>query len=457
MTSLPIAACDSCASAACAQAGLQSLVDQYATRLSACFEELTFLRRLSRHIEYCVADRSLAHAAEAILPQLRELIGVEGLCLVGAVESTDGSVQAERPTSVVGVLPGASEFWSTFVGKLGTANRRAMVRNYRGELAQEGAAPLGALRSIVLAPIEKDGFVFGWLLGANKQPPEAGAQTPTNSLGHDEIGSMEASLLEAAALMLGSHAANHRLFQEKEALVVDVIHTLVGVIEAKDAYTCGHSDRVALVARRLGAELGLSPAECQDIFLSGLLHDIGKIGVADDILLKPGKLTAEEFEQIKKHPVTGARLLQGLRPLEKLIPGVLHHHEAVDGSGYPHGLVGDQIPLMARILAVADGFDAMTSNRPYRPGMPLAKAEAILRDGAGKQWDARVVAALFAVRDDIVAIGVHWQDHLDHLLNLRIQRPRQRSVLGAASLATGLNSWNSTDEAADCRMAPAVR
>ncbi len=395
----------------------QVLVEQYADKLIGSYEELTFLRRLSRHVEYCSADRSLASAAKAILPQLCELAGLEALCLVGA---TPVGTKA-RPAEILGhsgEIP-SMQFMHDLIMTMEASHRRVVVNNYLSELADKSLKPSKGIRSIVVVPVEKEGNLFGWLVGCNKRLGDNIAAVQQSQTLQDEIGSIEASTLEAAALMLGSHAANNLLFREKEMLVVEVIHTLVGVIEAKDVYTCGHSDRVALIASRLGSELGLSNQECQDIFLSGLLHDIGKIGVADDILLKPDRLTAEEFLQIKQHPERGARLLRGLKPLEKLIPGILHHHEAIDGTGYPNGLKGDSIPLMAKILAVADAFDAMTSTRPYRMGMPLPKAEEILRNGSGTQWDSKVVDAYFTARSEIVEIGLQWQRHLNRLLNWR--------------------------------------
>jgi len=156
---------------------------------------------------------------------------------------------------------------------------------------------------------------------------------------------------------------------------------------------------------RLARELGCPPETLKVIYLSGLLHDIGKIGVDDRILRKPDKLTAEEFEHIKTHTVIGHRILIDLKQLGQVLPVVLHHHEAWDGSGYPHQLVGEQIPLLARIVAVADSFDAMASDRPYRKGMPDEKLDSIIRSGAGQQWDARVVEAFFSARDDLRAIA----------------------------------------------------
>ncbi len=316
-----------------------------------------------------------------------------------------------------GVLEGGDEFWQHTLSALTQQNSAVIVRNHASStLLAPGESIHPQVRSYVIVPLLNDHQCYGWLLGVNKRGPMADGSIPGNSLGHDEIGSMEASLLHTAAVMLATHAANARLFREKEELIDEAIHTLVGVIEAKDSYTCGHSDRVALFARRLAEQLGLTPTEAHEVYLSGLLHDIGKVGVADDVLLKPGALQPEEFAAIKRHPETGWRLLNRLKSLKKLLPGVLYHHEAMDGSGYPQGLMGEEIPQIAHILAVADAWDAMTSDRPYRQGMPRDKAEAILRGGAGTQWDEQVVEAFFEVADELQNISQNWRDHLSLIL-----------------------------------------
>src|SRR5207245_11203562 len=132
-----------------------------------------------------------------------------------------------------------------------------------------------------------------------------------------------------------------------------------------------------------------------DIYLAGLLHDVGKIGIKDAILGKPGALTPEEFEHIKQHVTIGYKILSDLRPIRNLLPGVLYHHERYDGTGYPDGLAGEASPLLARILAVADGYDAMSHPRPYRDAMPYRRVEEILSEGAGIQWEKKVVTAFF--------------------------------------------------------------
>lgn len=402
----------------------QELLNDYATKLSDSFEEMTFLCRLSRHMEYCDTGRTLGDVAGKVLPQLLQLMEIEGLALVSAVWN-DGTqrYEAGRRLLQVGIFRGFADDWCRLVNRHTPEQAGVIVRNYENGLTSVCPGCVDGINSLVIAPVSKEGVVFGWLVGVNKKPRVLSLDAPSNSLGDGEIGSIESSLLEAAASMLAAHGSNSRLFHEKEELLVNIVSTLVGVIEAKDPYTCGHSDRVALIGKRLARELGFPDEFCEDIFLSGLLHDIGKVGISDDVLLKPGRLTDEEFAQIKRHPETGARLLRGLKPFERLIPGVLHHHEALDGSGYPHGLKGDAIPLMARILAVADGYDAMTSDRPYRSGMPLAKAEGILRDGAGTQWDPAIIEAYFSARDDVLRIATDWRNHLAQIL-----APREASA-----------------------------
>ena len=175
------------------------------------------------------------------------------------------------------------------------------------------------------------------------------------------------------------------------------------------------------MAVELGRELGLREAEQNDVYLAGLLHDIGKIGIRDDVLTKRGSLTADELRHIQQHPIIGHRILAGLHSIAHLLPGVLYHHERYDGRGYPEGLKGDSIPLLARILAVADSFDAMNSSRPYHAAMPPERIDQVLREGAGMQWDPLVIDAYFRCRDRLVAIrqrglGESLRDALDGAL-----------------------------------------
>lgn len=172
----------------------------------------------------------------------------------------------------------------------------------------------------------------------------------------------------------------------------NIIYFMADIVEAKDSYTEGHTDRVSRYASMLGKELGLSGTEIDHLKQGGVLHDIGKIGIPDAILKKPGRLTTAEFEVIRSHPALGYKICGNLKSLRNILPIIRHHHERLDGSGYPDRLKGDQIPLLARIVAICDVYDALTSNRPYRSAMSVEKALQILRDEARRgYWDADFV------------------------------------------------------------------
>ena len=171
-----------------------------------------------------------------------------------------------------------------------------------------------------------------------------------------------------------------------------VIVALARTIDARDPYTAGHSERVSIYAAALGRQIGLPQAELDALRQGCLFHDLGKIAIRDEVLLKPGPLTPEEYEEMKQHTVLGRDLLQPMRTLARALPVVYHHHERCDGSGYPEGLGGDDIPLIARAAAVADVFDGMTSDRPYRDGLMGRDAlDEIEREARAGLWDRTLV------------------------------------------------------------------
>jgi len=180
-----------------------------------------------------------------------------------------------------------------------------------------------------------------------------------------------------------------------------IIAGMARAVEAKDPYTQGHADRVTRYALDLAAAAGL-PAHIRDLIArAGPLHDVGKIGVPDAVLGKPGRLTDEEFALIKRHPEIGDEICRPLRSLRRLRSGIRHHHERYDGGGYPDGLAGEAISLEARVLAIADAYDAMASTRPYRAGMPPARALAIIAANDGPQWDPALASLFCAMRQEI--------------------------------------------------------
>jgi HD-GYP domain-containing protein (c-di-GMP phosphodiesterase class II) len=225
-----------------------------------------------------------------------------------------------------------------------------------------------------------------------------------NPLDDRPINESDVERLQYVASLIATQLANARIYADLKGLLFGVIRGLTAAIDAKDPYTSGHSERVARIAARLGEELRMSPARRSDLYLTGLLHDVGKIGVDDQVLKKNGPLTPEEFRQIQAHVEIGVTILKDLKKLNHILPGVKHHHESLDGTGYPDGLAGDDIPFEARILAVADAYDAMSSNRPYRKRLSLAQIDKILQEGRNTQWDPDVVDALFACRSDVEAI-----------------------------------------------------
>ncbi|MGF2616611.1 HD domain-containing protein [Rossellomorea vietnamensis] len=194
--------------------------------------------------------------------------------------------------------------------------------------------------------------------------------------------------------------------KKNEQLIASFFDVIAGALDARDPYTAGHSKRVAHYSSEIAESAGWAPDKIELLRKSALLHDIGKIGIRDDVLLKEGRLSEEEFAQIKRHPVIGAKILDGIDLTEELLPilpGIKYHHERIDGKGYPEGLSANQIPEFGRLIAVADAYDAMTSDRPYRRGMSPLKALSILQEGKGTQWDADFVEHFISIQQTQIA------------------------------------------------------
>jgi HD-GYP domain-containing protein (c-di-GMP phosphodiesterase class II) len=203
----------------------------------------------------------------------------------------------------------------------------------------------------------------------------------------ETFNSMAGDIEEFVEQLKQAATENHDLF-------LGSIRMLAAAIDEKDPYTRGHSGRVAKYSVIVGQQLGLEAADLDKIRISALLHDVGKIGVDDNVLKKPGKLTPEEFDLMKQHPLKGANIMRPVAQLKEMLPGIELHHEHIDGCGYPHGLRGDAIPMMARIIAVVDTLDAMTTNRPYQSAMDLEFAMNRILSFAGTKFDPVVVDAL---------------------------------------------------------------
>ena len=232
-------------------------------------------------------------------------------------------------------------------------------------------------RDLLVVPLITEQRVLGVMFAGEK-------------LDGTEIDAIDAKLCSALANSLSIFVENVMLYDDMQAMFLGTLHALTAAIDAKDSYTHGHSERVALMSRQLAEAAGLSDNQVERVYVAGLVHDVGKIGVPESVLSKPGKLTDVEFDQIKMHPEVGAKILQDIRQMHDLIPGVLYHHERWDGKGYPHGRAGEDIPLFGRLICLADSFDAMSSNRTYRKGMSHDQVIAEIRRCAGTQFDPKL-------------------------------------------------------------------
>ena len=241
------------------------------------------------------------------------------------------------------------------------------------------------LRSCLAVPLIVRKQTIGILYLYNKQT--------TKISPFAEFTAEELRMISSFSHQVGITMENHRLYSDIHNIFLDYIKSIAAALDARDAYTHGHSRRVAEFSIGIGKELGLSEGELEFLELSATIHDIGKIGIGESVLNKPGKLTDEEFLIIKSHVVKGSKILEPMSRLRALMPGVRHHHEKYDGTGYPDGLKGDEIHLVARIISIADTYDAMTTSRVYRKGLPKEVAFKEIEKGAGTQFDPKLALA----------------------------------------------------------------
>lgn len=269
-----------------------------------------------------------------------------------------------------------------------------------GQLVLNGKEPVfghprsnGPFRNLVAVQLLNEDEPIGVLMGFNKR----GA----------DFDSVDMKLIGAIGNQAGAFLANNRLYADLQDLLMGVLHALSASIDAKDPYTSGHSQRVAMISRHLAEKCNFDADKVQQIYLAGLLHDIGKIGVPEAILCKEGRLTAQEYEDMKRHPVLGANILGGIRQLDDVVVGILSHHERPDGRGYPKGLKGDEIPLEGRIICLADCFDAMSSYRTYRDALPLEKVIDEIRRNSGSQFDSALAETFLSMDLEVFMEEVH--------------------------------------------------
>jgi HD-GYP domain-containing protein (c-di-GMP phosphodiesterase class II) len=351
-------------------------VETLSRSLAEMYEELNFIYRLNATTN---VNANPEEYFQNLAQDLLDLMGVKAILIVLAPEAI---LAGKKDVTVIhsGRLPGSLE---------------EMLNLVNAELAGKGT--LGLRKSQFICPNGPNQMLVVPILRANRNFGMIIAVEPTRERIFNNI---DLTRLSSVTNSVAMFLENFRLYAGMRELFLGSLRALTSSIDAKDPYTCGHSERVAVFGKQIVLSMGLTAAEADRVYLCGLLHDIGKIGVPEAVLGKPGKPTLEEFEIIKRHPTLGASILVGIREMEDLIPGILHHHERFGGKGYPKGLVGEQIPFRARVLGVADSLDAMTSCRPYRSAMPIDAAISEILRGSGNQFDPAVVAALMKL--DIV-------------------------------------------------------
>lgn len=340
------------------------------SEVASCYEELSLLFDLGESVHRAIG---LKERCQLLLQATASVVGALKAYLALAQSSQPSSPKGEPKLEVLASLGYDSP---------------AMIRSARKEagLSLAKAKPEIRGRSRLLVPLQVEGRTIGILGLGEKQ----------NRRGFDSV---DLKLLTTVASQVAVLVENARLYADLEALFLGVVQSLVSAIEARDPYTKGHSDRVKNYALEIGRELSLPERELRRLELASLLHDIGKIGFSDAIFTNPTKtMSTEHLQVVKRHSQVGEIILSPLAGFADIVPSIRWHHERYDGKGYPDGLAGEQIPLLARIVSVADSFDAMTSVRAYRKTVSRAEALAELERNSGGQFDPKIVAVFLGLK-----------------------------------------------------------
>lgn len=368
-----------------------SEIGTLSVNLAQTYEELNLLYRISGSMQVTQHPRDFMHS---ICSELQEGLLIEAAIAV---------VYAHPPTfdKDLVVVCGETEMDESEILQLAIEVIEPRLSEDGPTVANGFIAPSDApqgwqtIKNYLASPLVTEDSL-GILIAINKSPAQ--------------FDSLDHKLTDSIASQASVFIENNRLYADLQDLLMGVLHALSATIDAKDPYTSGHSRRVALISKRLAQECDLGQEKAERLYLAGLLHDIGKIGVPEATLTKEGRLTDEEFEQMKRHPMLGATILGGIRQLDDVIVGILNHHERPDGRGYPRGLEGDEVTIDGLIVGTADCLDAMTSDRTYRKALPLSKALSELKKYTGVQFDANIVKKLLQMDVEAFLHEIHQPD-----------------------------------------------
>jgi len=366
-------------------------IEQISTELSQTYEELVLLHKLSTHMKVTEPDANFLQMA---CDSLTEIVLVEGIAIL--LEKT---VETEKKL----VLAAGSGLIDIDEHTAGLLHCRLVDEINSGKealLDSEVDSPFkyewpASVRNIIAVPLcgkEKTDSHFAQKTKTGDSI--IGLMVAINRIDKPDFDSTDVKLFNSVAGGCAVFIENGRLFNDLKDLFIGSLKALTSSIDAKDKYTHGHSERVALISRWIAEKAAqtepLEQEQIHKIYLAGLLHDIGKIGIGEAVLRKEGRLTEQEMDRIRRHPSIGAGILGAIKQMRDIVPGVLCHHERVDGHGYPNGLTGSQIPLIGKIVGLADSFDAMTSKRTYRDARTVEQALAEIQKGLGTQFDEKI-------------------------------------------------------------------
>lgn len=351
-----------------------SQIDKFSTELSQAYEEIMLLYNLSTNMK---VTQTNANYLQMACDQLTQLVQVEGIAIF-LDKKTDGLKELGliAGSGVMTIDAGAADILQMhLVAELGQGRDALLDSEVDGPFKYHW--PDG-INNVIAVPLSNEERDLGFLVATNvKNKPD--------------FNTIDIKLFNSVANQCMVFIENNHLFDDLKDLFIGSLKALTSSIDAKDQYTRGHSERVAFISRWIAEHLAkvcpISEKQIHHIYLAGLLHDIGKIGVSEAVLCKNGKLTEQEWATIQSHPRIGASILSEIRQMSEIVPGVVAHHERIDGKGYPSGLAGDDIPLVAKIISIADSFDAMTSKRVYRDAMNIQRALAQIEKGIGTQFD----------------------------------------------------------------------
>ena len=355
-------------------------VDMISAELLQTYEELMLLHTMSSNMKVTRSDSNYLQIA---CDSLRDLVNVEGIAILCEKSIDDAKrLVLSAGSGVLAIKDENGMGFELLYDRL----LEVLAQNKDALLDSEVDSPFEynwpeGVANIVVVPLYSGDRVIGMMVA-------------TNRLNKPDFDSIDVKLFNSVANECAIFIENGRLFKDIGDLFLGSLKALTSSIDAKDPYTRGHSERVAFISRWIAEKYAetneLSIEQMHKIYLAGLLHDIGKIGINESVLTKEGKLTEAEYDQIKAHPSIGAGILAGIKQMAGIVPGVLCHHERVDGAGYPNGLEGDKIPLIGKIVMIADSFDAMTSRRTYRDAMDIQSAIDEIKNSLGTQIDEEI-------------------------------------------------------------------